>query len=380
MSIYGQRCLCSGYICINLHKYYCRVSSICIRFSSSVEGVTGEPLNASELHLFRKVEAVNRHQVVGVQVIVGAKCGYRKKPSQKSIVYKTEYTRNGVGHTFKHTKEYDVQYLGKASVHDMISAINPSLPVYAAQAQNAPETQQDFGVPGGGDASNLKTSHGMKSGLNRGSLGAILEGAQDSDVPVAPSAPVKRAKREVVLSQSLNRPILSEIAVRCVKYVEKSRGVRLQSLCGHFVEDSSNRVWMVGVSKVTPFEEEEAKDDVPKLEMDPAASRMTKSLVRLQDAAEAVLDALKMPSWQRKEKNHQIIFGELRGNHFLDQLSTGWQYEIAKTAEYKFVECGLEVYYSGDVIDEFYVIVQGSGTEASSLHHLVDHNCFLALL
>ena len=56
----------------------------------------------------------------------------------------------------------------------------------------------------------------------------------------------------------------------------------------------------------------------------------------------------------------QTVFAELRGNHFLDQLSTGWQYEIARTAEYKFVDCGLEVYYNGDVLDEFYVIVQGS--------------------
>jgi len=56
----------------------------------------------------------------------------------------------------------------------------------------------------------------------------------------------------------------------------------------------------------------------------------------------------------------QTVFAELRGNHFLDQLSTGWQYEIARTAEYKFVDCGLEVYYNGDVLNEFYVIVQGS--------------------
>jgi len=44
----------------------------------------------------------------------------------------------------------------------------------------------------------------------------------------------------------------------------------------------------------------------------------------------------------------------------LDQLPTVWQSEIAKTVEYKFVECGLEVYYNKAVLDEFYIIIQGS--------------------
>ena len=120
---------------------------------------------------------------------------------------------------------------------------------------------------------------------------------------------------------------------------------------------------MVGATNATPFEEDEydaRAHDGASIEVDSAAARFTKSIRRLQDAAEACLEAVKLPAVLRKEKQNQIVFGELRGNHFLDQLSTAWQYEIAKTVEYKFVECGLEVYYNNDLLDEFYVILRGS--------------------
>ena len=175
------------------------------------------------------------------------------------------------------------------------------------------------------------------------------------------------AKRQVVQSQALNRPLLGEMTARCVKYVERSRGILLQSLRGHFVEDNANRVWMVGVSRILPFEEgERMQDDVAadvKVQIDPSAARLTKSIKRMQEAAAAVLEAVMMPPSQRKEKIHQLVFAEMRGNHFLDQLSTVWQYEIAKTVEYRFVECGLEIYYNKAVLDEFYVIIQGSGVQ-----------------
>jgi hypothetical protein len=121
---------------------------------------------------------------------------------------------------------------------------------------------------------------------------------------------------------------------------------------------------MVGVSRILPSEEGEMmQDDVAadvKVQIDPSAARLTKSIKRMQEAAAAVLEAVMMPPSQRKEKIHQLVFAEMRGNHFLDQLSTVWQYEIAKTVEYRFVECGLEIYYNKAVLDEFYVIIQGS--------------------
>ena len=71
-------------------------SSICIRFTSSVEGIRGDQLSITELRDLAKMEAPTRHQVVGVQILVGAKFGYRKKPSQKTILYKTEYQRESI--------------------------------------------------------------------------------------------------------------------------------------------------------------------------------------------------------------------------------------------------------------------------------------------
>ena len=337
-------------------------------------------MGMTELLDFIKQDPANRHHVVGLQVIVGPKCGYRKRPSLKSIVYKTEYKREGLlGHTFKHTKEYDVQTLGKQSGDMDALTTKFSSAVSAPSASPVLDTQLPFDSFLGASTHSLRQSHRKQS------FGNLLISVGEEDVQaeqfdVLPETgqaswiPPWRAKCQVVNSQALNRPLLSSLTLQCVKYVEKSRGIVLKTMCGHFVEDSSNRVWMTGVSNLLPYEEskkkQEQSDDDNSLQGDNeivpevgrTAARLTESIRRLQDTAEAVLEAIKVPAVQRKEPAHQIIFAELRGNHFLDQLLTGWQYEIAKTAEYKFVECGLEVYYSGDVLDEMYVIVQGSGT------------------
>lgn len=358
-----------------------RESNICIRFTSSVEGVAGDLMSMSELQEFIKEESANRHQVVGLQVVVGPKCGYRRKPSEKTILYKTEYQReSSISYTFKHIKEYDVQYLGKAGAGDMNSPA-VKLPATGALPDEESETAEAKDSLGALRAG--LTSLGLSPGLLLGdsiksSLGP-LNAVEEDVAPEAEQAEEQHvgeqkhrilpwhAKRQVVQSQALNRPLLGEITARCVKYIERSRGILLQGLRGHFVEDSANRVWMVGVSRIFPFVEDEIpQDDVAadaKLQVDPSAARLTKSIQRMQEAAAAVLEAVKMPPSQRKEKVHQLIFAEMRSNHFLDQLPTVWQSEIAKTVEYKFVECGLEVYYNKAVLDEFYIIIQGSGLQ-----------------
>ena len=155
----------------------CRESSICIKFTSSVEGVSGEHLGMKDLQSFIKAEPANRHQVVGVQIVVGAKCGYRKKPSQKSIVYKTEYHReSSLGHKFKHTKEYDVQDLGKAGAGDMNS---PSINI--SKAAEPPPNPFESTAPGGDDSFRMppmRDSFGSISGLGNtlGSMGLGMVG------------------------------------------------------------------------------------------------------------------------------------------------------------------------------------------------------------
>ena len=330
---------------------------MCIRFTSSVEGIRGDQLSITELRDLIRMEPATRHQVVGVQILVGAKFGYRKKPSQKTILYKTEYQReSSLGHNFKHTKEYDVQDLGKQGAGDMNS---PSVAVSAPQPLSTDLTFADASKADGPMASTL----GATAIIGEEQVSTSKVDESEAAVARRWVAPW-RAKRQVVQSQALNRPHLSEMTARCVRYIEKARGVVLQSLRGHFVQDSTNTLWMVGASKVMPVEDdfdgEESSNASVTYEIDPTAARLTKSIHRLQEAAEACLEAAKQPPQDRKESAHQVIFAELRGNHFLDQLCVGWQIEIAKTAEYRFVECGLEVYYNGDVLDEFYVIIQGS--------------------
>ena len=310
--------------------YIHRETSICIKFTSSVEGVSGEFLSSSELQELIKSESANWHQVVGVQMIVGAKCGYRKKPSRKSIVYKTEFLReSSLGHSFRHTKEYDVQFLGKKRAGDMNSpSLNfPALPL--VQTHEKDKDVHSDGAVGRGDYENaniLSTSMALSKLMTVPVIGeeevrveVLADMGQEDGMPRGWVAPW-RAKRQVVQSQALNRSLLSEITLRCVKYVEKSRGITLQSLRGHFVEDSSNRVWMVGVSKLMPFESDNEyvhveNDSASATQAEMAAERLTKSIYRMQEAAKACLEAVKTPAARRREKAHQVDVFMMRNKH-----------------------------------------------------------------
>jgi hypothetical protein len=85
-------------------------TAICMRFSSSVEGVSGVYLNAMQLLQLTRMDAMHRYPVAAIQALVGAKCGQNVRWSQrKGIVYKCAYKKDSVaGCSIRHTKEYDV--------------------------------------------------------------------------------------------------------------------------------------------------------------------------------------------------------------------------------------------------------------------------------
>ena len=349
-------------------------SAICARFSLSVQGVKEELLSASQLQDFMKLDAINRHQVIGLQIVVGPRSG-KKRCARKSIVYKTEYIRKGLlEHKFAHTKEYEVSSPKQQAQHCKESKKSPrGQSSVLADAQQTSGTVSNRAFAWGGapvvdvEASPFWNGKSVPMVLTNQAKGIDTKCDHAKRAARVSAAPLQ-ALRQVVHSQASNRDQLAALTVRCARYVENSRGVVLQNLRGHYVQDSSNRIWLVGASNIKPCEGNAPAhiDRTPGLQTQAIsaaqkeATRLAESLKRAQNVAEASMQAARRPPEQRKDDAHQAIFSELQGNHFLGQFPTVWQYEIAKTVEYKFVECGFEVYYNGDVVDEMYIIMRGS--------------------
>eukprot|EP00960_Hanusia_phi_P038906 753656-Hanusia_phi.AAC.7 len=275
---------------------------ICIEYKSTVEGVSGRYLTAQDFYELKRTDSVNKYHLVAIQAVVGARSGKVGKSSSQIVVYKTEFKKrpNNLPYTMKHTKEYDMT----ASVWD--THMSNSFP-NAEILKRTARTQQtmDMHIP-------------MKDGSQK------LQNIQE------------------IKSQSLNRSKLSETTVKIIKYVEKGMRVSVERFRAHFIEDFQGRVWFTGASNVSlhdpmgelfPDEENESDDLQTKV-----TNRIDDIIKREQTHGRACLEAI------QKDPSHR----------------TPDEKQISKTAQYKFVESGVELFYSDDFVDEMYIIITGT--------------------
>ena len=312
---------------------------ICIEYKSTVEGVSGRYMTAQDFHEMKRADSVNKFHMVAIQAVVGSRSGTAGKPSSQVIVYKTEFKKrpNNLPCTLKHTKEYDIS----ASVWDThMSNSFPHTETYKRVIRDHDQFH-----------SHIKDDNKIQN-------------------------------TQEIKSQSLNRSKLSETTTRVVKYIEKGMRVSVDRFRAHFIEDFHGRTWFTGASNVTLHDSmaDFFADDESPAENDSQSkltSRIEEIIKREQSHGRACLDAIQKDPLQRTQEEKQVIFSEIRGINFLSQFSVASQYEvrlqeyvcqtdkflreqISKTALYKYVESGVEVFYSDEIVDEMYVIITGT--------------------
>ena len=294
------------------------LASVCIKYSLSVEGVVGEYINMNQLKEFSRADSVERFQVVGLQVHISPKCG--NLSWRKSIIYKTQVVKNLPGQhiTIKHTKEYEM-FESKWDSH-MSNSVR--VPDHLCQ----------------------KADSNTGSGL----------------VPLNPYFTQKHS----VVSKSLNRSTLGEFTLRALKQIESVSGLCIYSLRCHFIVDVLERIWLVGVSKVLPFQAQPAR---PMAELEPkllVPSQQHQKAIDLPNPSKTVfqdcISALTTPVAERKSSVVQCLFDFSRGSHFVSSIPPGLYFRLCHSMEYKFVEKGFEIYYAGDSCEEMYIILAGS--------------------
>lgn len=265
-------------------------SPVCTRFIQGVEGVSGVQLSCSQMQLLARADSIHRFQVVGLQTLIGARCGQSGRPSnRKAIVYKAEYRKESVGgFAMRHTKEYDVHvipwdtHMSSTRPRELQPFSTVASPPKWTDHQSSQEMSTSHTHAGAGDI--MRGPAELQASANAGRKAADSAGNSPDNVTssvgnhvaflgmpnrmVAPpptkvcdlredlgsrATPSWLVKKQISANVGSSREALTDMTMQAIRYAERSRDLVLQRLKAHFVIDTGDNPALLTQTRITLF-------------------------------------------------------------------------------------------------------------------------------